>query len=198
LTTYSDCQLNDSWQNVYTLSGLTPGASITIQNKTLRVAYIQSSVAAPGVYDRSGYQLKLGESITIKAGDTGIWIWGGGLVSVQPSDTFQAGTSGLTYDGGRLLIDVLGMPGVARQLSATTVSSNTALSAACRRITMYARTSDVRFSVGVGAQTASATASHFVGAGERIDYLVPTGANIAIIRDSNATSNATLEITELS
>lgn len=94
--------------------------------------------------------------------------------------------------------DPLGIPAVARQLTATTTSANTALTTTCRRISIKARNADMRFSIGAVAQTASATASHFIELGERLDLAVPANANIAVIRDSLAVADGTLCISELS
>lgn len=96
-----------------------------------------------------------------------------------------------------LKTEPLGVPAVARQIAATASNTNTALTATCRRISVKARTADVRFAVGAVAQTASATISNFIEAGERLDMAVPLNANIAVIRDSAATANAVVEITEL-
>jgi hypothetical protein len=98
-----------------------------------------------------------------------------------------------------VLNQLLGVPLVARQLSATSSSQSQALSTSCRMVSIRARTADARIVIGKGAQTASATASHFIAANERIDFLVPPcdGPQIGYIRDTGATSNAALEITEL-
>jgi len=92
-------------------------------------------------------------------------------------------------------VEPLGLPGVARQLAAGSSSANTALTATCRRISVRAASADIRFEIGSTAQTASATTSHFIGKNERLDFAVPSDANIAIIRD--ASTNGTLELTEL-
>jgi hypothetical protein len=91
----------------------------------------------------------------------------------------------------------LGTPSVARQLTAAATSANTALTATCRRISIKARTSDIRYAIGATAQTAVATTSHFIEAGERLDLAVPASANIAVIRDTSATSDGILCVTEL-
>ena len=44
-------------------------------------------------------------------------------------------------------------------------------------------------------QTANGNTSNFIANGERLDFAVPVGANIAVIRDG--TVNGTLELTEL-
>ena len=92
-------------------------------------------------------------------------------------------------------VEPLGKAGVARQLAAGATSANTALSDGVYRISMRASTADIRFAIGSGAQTASATTSHFIAKNERLDFAVPIDANIAIIRDGS--TNGTLELTEL-
>lgn len=94
-------------------------------------------------------------------------------------------------------VEPLGIPTVARQLAATTASANTALTANISRISIRARGCDIRYAVGVGAQTANASTSHFIANGERLDIAVPIGANIAVIRESGATVNGSLAVTEL-
>ncbi len=94
-------------------------------------------------------------------------------------------------------------PGVARQLAAGATSANTALSVGCQRISVLAVTADIRYSLGTVAQTANASTSHFIKAGERLELDVPLyidvngnflAPNIAIIRD--ASTSGTLEVTE--
>lgn len=94
-------------------------------------------------------------------------------------------------------VEPLGIPTVSRQLSATTSSQNTALTSNVSRMSIRARLADIRYVIGVGAQTASATTSHFIANGERLDLAVPQGANIAIIRDTAATVDGVLNVTEL-
>lgn len=86
-------------------------------------------------------------------------------------------------------------PAVARQLAAGASSANTTLTSAVRRVSIYASGANIRYSVGAGAQTASAT-SHYIAQGERLSIGVPAGAQIAVIR-ANAT-DGTLELSELS
>jgi len=91
-------------------------------------------------------------------------------------------------------VEPLGVPGLARQLTATNTSANTALSANVYRISMRAVGADIRYQVGSGAQTATSS-SHFIANGERLDVALPQGGNIAVLR--NGTTNGTLEVTEL-
>lgn len=94
-------------------------------------------------------------------------------------------------------VEPLGIPGVSRQLTATVTSANTALTANISRISIRARSCDIRYVVGVGTQTANASTSHFIASGERLDIGVPFNANIGVIRDTTATVNGSLEVTEL-
>lgn len=92
-------------------------------------------------------------------------------------------------------VEPLGSPGVARQLSAGAASANTALTDGVTRVSMRAVGADIRFEIGSGSQTASATTSNFIANNERLDFAVPIDPNIAVIRD--ASTDGTLELTEL-
>ena len=105
-----------------------------------------------------------------------------------------------SIDQGRYSADAvepLGIPGVASQLAATATSASTTLTANVSRISIRARSCDIRYVVGVGAQTANASTSHFIANGERLDIAVPFGASIGVIRESAATVNGSLAVTEL-
>jgi hypothetical protein len=91
-------------------------------------------------------------------------------------------------------VDTLAAVGVARQLAAGAATANTALTATARRISIHARLADIRYAIGTGAQTASAT-SHYIAMGERLDLDVPASAQIAVIRAG--TTDAVLEVSEL-
>ena len=97
----------------------------------------------------------------------------------------------------RLPIEILGQPSVARQLAVTAASASATLTTTCRRISIRARGCDMRYVVGTGAQTANAATSHFIGQDERLDIAVPADAVIAAIRETAATVNGSLAITEL-
>jgi hypothetical protein len=102
----------------------------------------------------------------------------------------------LRADGnGRLAVEPLGIPGVARQCTAGSASANVVLTAGVTRVSVYARGADIRFAVGSGEQTASGT-SHFIAQGERLDFDVPANANIAATRAFGV--DGVLEISELS
>ncbi len=93
------------------------------------------------------------------------------------------------------LVEPLGRPTVARQLTAGAVSANTALTTTCRRISIRAVGAAIRFSIGSSAQAADGNTSHFIADGERLDFSVPATPNIAVTRD--ATTDGVLELTEL-
>lgn len=141
-----------------------------------------------------------------------------GSVSVPDSEVtydqvdsgIQAGILSVTLDSGLPFFDStgsafsvyskvepLGFPAVARSLTATTSSQNTALTSTIRRISIKAKTADIRYVIGVGVQTANASTSHFIEAGERLDLSIPANSQIAVIRDVLATGDGTLYVSEL-
>lgn len=91
-------------------------------------------------------------------------------------------------------VEVARQPVIARQLAAGSASANTVLTSTVRLISIRAVTADIRYSIGTSAQTAT-TSSHFIASGERLTLVVPSGANIGVIR--NASTNGTLELSEL-
>lgn len=99
--------------------------------------------------------------------------------------------------GNPVPTEPLGRPSVARQLAVTATSNSVALTAGCKRISIRARGCDMRYVIGVGAQTANASTDHFIGQDERLDLMVLAGSTIAAIRESAATTNGSLAITEL-
>ena len=91
-------------------------------------------------------------------------------------------------------VEPLGLPSVARQITVNGTSSNTTLTATCRRLSMRAVGADMRYAIGSSTQTATAS-SHFIGQGERLDVALPVTPNLAVIRD--ASTDGVLEVTEL-
>lgn len=94
-------------------------------------------------------------------------------------------------------VEPLGRPSIATQVVVTNVTADTVLTATCRRISIKARTCDMRYVIGVGVQIANASTSHFIEAGERLDLAIPLNGHIAVIRDTAATADGKLCITEL-
>lgn len=105
-----------------------------------------------------------------------------------------AGSSGGGSSPSRVLVEPLGQPSVARQLSVTNTSGNTVLTSTCRRISIRAVSANIRYAIGATAQTATSS-SHYIAQDERLDLAVPLNANIAVIRDG--TTNGTIELSEL-
>lgn len=106
---------------------------------------------------------------------------------------------GLTNDELRatsVAVEPLGIPSVSRKINATGTSSNLALTTTCKRISIKA-SCDMRYSISNTSQTANASTSHFIEAGERLDIAVPLNANIAVIRDSDSNVDGVLNISEL-
>lgn len=92
-------------------------------------------------------------------------------------------------------VEILGSPGVARQLTAGATSASTQLSVGVYRISMRAVGADVRFIIQEATGTANAATSHFIADGERLDFAVPSGGYLCYIRD--ASTDGVLEVTEL-
>lgn len=92
-------------------------------------------------------------------------------------------------------LEILGTPGVSRQLAATGTAANTTLSATCRRISMRAVGANIRFLIGSSSQTAHGSTSHFIADGERLDFALPATPNISVIRAGS--TDGVLEVTEL-
>lgn len=92
-------------------------------------------------------------------------------------------------------VEPLGVPGVARKITAGSTTSNMALTSTCRRVTMRARGANIRFTIGSGAQTAT-TNSHVIVQNERLDFALPADPNIAVLRVGSV--NGVLELLELS
>lgn len=98
--------------------------------------------------------------------------------------------------GSPVPTEPLGIPTISRQLTVTSTSSSVNLTTTCKRISIRARSAPMRFVVGTGSQTATTT-SHFIGQDERLDLAIPLNGVIAAIRDTAATSDGTLTISEL-
>ena len=97
--------------------------------------------------------------------------------------------------GGRLLVETLGTPTVARQLTAGATSSNTALTTTCRRISILPIGGAIRFALSTGSAATASTTSHYIKDEERLDFSVSENTNIAIIRVGS--TNVPVELTEL-
>jgi hypothetical protein len=121
---------------------------------------------------------------------------GGGSVSDPSFVTLSSGGSAVGSTNP-LYVEVLGIPSVARQLAVTNASATATLTATCRRVSIRARGTDIRYVIGTGSPVANASTSHFLAQDERLDVAVPPNCVIAGIRESASSSNGSLEITEL-
>jgi hypothetical protein len=126
-----------------------------------------------------------------------------GLIALLPASLGQKTAADslavtMASDQSRMLTEPLGRPTVARQQAATATSANVVLTVGVTRISIFCRNADARYALGSSSQTANNATSHFIAAGERIDINVPATPNIAFIRAALSTSDATIEITELS
>ena len=90
---------------------------------------------------------------------------------------------------GLLPVDTLGTPGVPRVQATSGTAANIVLTTTCRRVSMFA-TAGAWYSI---SGTATAT-SHYVGAGERIDFDVPASTTISVLQETVAGS---IRVTEL-
>ncbi len=90
---------------------------------------------------------------------------------------------------GLLPVDTLGTPGTPRVQATSATPAGITLTATCRRVSMYA-TAGTWYAIS-GAATAT---SHYIGAGERLDFDVPAGTTISVLQETAAGS---VRITEL-
>lgn len=121
---------------------------------------------------------------------------GGSLSSINTNAQTTASILELVEAHSRLQVEVLGIPSVSRQVAVTTNSAAQQLTASCRRVSLVAVGCNMRFRVGSSSVNALTT-DHLLQQGERIDIHLPTTPWINVIRDAAATTNGTLNITEL-
>jgi hypothetical protein len=90
---------------------------------------------------------------------------------------------------GLLPVDTLGTPGVPRVQATAGIAATITLTLTCRRVSMFA-TQGTWYSI-LGTATSS---SHYIGAGERLDFDVPASTAISVLRE---TTDGSIRITEL-
>jgi hypothetical protein len=90
---------------------------------------------------------------------------------------------------GLLPVDTLGTPGVPRVQTTAGIAATITLTLTCRRVSMFA-TQGTWYSIS-GTATSS---SHYIGAGERLDFDVPASTAISVLRE---TTDGSIRITEL-
>lgn len=92
---------------------------------------------------------------------------------------------------GRAAVEPLGTPNLAQSITTSASSQLATLNAATTRVSVYA-VAATRYAVGTGTPVAT-PGSHFIAAGERLDFAVPASGKIAVLQDSAA---GKFEITE--
>lgn len=77
----------DSWVDIYSITGVTPGTSITIQNKSARPILIQYKSTQPTSGSKDGYIVNGGSDnlFVVPSLITKVWINGFGKINVQPT-----------------------------------------------------------------------------------------------------------------
>ena len=115
----------------------------------------------------------------------------GNVVNQATEDTLEALNTKIPDQAipGLLPVDTLGTPGVPRVQATSGTAANITLTSTCRRVSMFA-TQGTWYSIS-GTATSS---SHYVGAGERIDFDVPASTAISVLRE---TTDGSIRITEL-
>lgn len=91
---------------------------------------------------------------------------------------------------GLLPVDTLGTPGTPRVQATSGTAANITLTTTCRRVSMYA-TTGTWYSIS-GTATSS---SHYIAAGERLDFDVPASTVISVLQESSAGSVRVTELT---
>lgn len=65
-----------TWVNVYSLSGITVGTGLEIQNKNSNLLTIQESATTPSADDFSGRLLRYCDVAEVWSGSVGVWVRG--------------------------------------------------------------------------------------------------------------------------
>ena len=115
----------------------------------------------------------------------------GNVLNPATEDTLEALNTKIPTQGipGLLPVDTLGTPGVPRVQVTAGIAASVTLTTTCRRVSMFA-TQGAWYSI---SGTATAT-SHYIGAGERLDFDVPASTAISVLRE---TTDGSIRITEL-
>jgi hypothetical protein len=115
----------------------------------------------------------------------------GNVVNPATEDTLTALNTKIPAQTipGLFPVDTLGTPGVPRVQATSGTAANITLTLTCRRVSMFA-TQGTWYSI---SGTATAT-SHYIGAGERLDFDVPASTAISVLRE---TTDGSIRITEL-
>lgn len=71
------------WEDAYTLSGITAGTAITIQNKTTDYLYVFIKSTKPPVELNVGIRVSIGQSAVIPVSQSGCWLSGYGSINIR-------------------------------------------------------------------------------------------------------------------
>jgi hypothetical protein len=211
-------QTSNDQTNWYDLEQYTyMGTGITVYSMSpggryFRVRYTNSGSATAGFFIHTTYKQgyvkpsshRVGDNIN---GENDSELVKAVLTAEMPSGTYTNinATSGgnlkvsmeeFDPNFGKLPVETTGTPTVARSAASTDTSTNIALTSTVRRIAICARTVDIRYKVGTGAQVANSSTSHYLPKNTRVLMSVPSSPNIAVIRDSLETTNGLVEISE--
>jgi hypothetical protein len=94
-----DITLDGTWQSAYTLTGITVGTAISIQNKGSKAATVFISSSQPSSESVDGVVITVGQQVYIPSSVSGCWIKGGGSCSIQET-TVSFNTSSSSSSGG--------------------------------------------------------------------------------------------------
>lgn len=112
--------------------------------------------------------------------------------------TTSARQSSATAIEKRTLVEPLGLLGNAYDLAATTTLASQQLGSSTQRVTIVSDGCAVRVKIQADtAPTVTGTTGTKILSGERLDVAVPIGAYVSVIRDSAATVNGAVNITEI-
>ena len=115
----------------------------------------------------------------------------GNVVNPATEDTLTALSAKIPEQTtpGLFPVDTLGTPGAPRVQATSGSAAGVTLTSTCRRVSMFA-TQGTWYSIS-GTATSS---SHYIGAGERLDFDVPASTAISVLRE---TTDGSIRITEL-
>ena len=71
--TIDDVIITNTWNNIYSLSGISVGTSIQVQNKGSSYVLLAISATQPASGSLKGYVLEPFKACLVDAGETGLW-----------------------------------------------------------------------------------------------------------------------------
>lgn len=75
--------VGQNYQNLYAATGIVIGTSVTVQNKTSSVVYLQNIGPQPSDVSSAGFTLLPNEMISVTGSILGLWAKGKGAVAVE-------------------------------------------------------------------------------------------------------------------